>query len=172
MKLEHRYIVVEGPIGAETALRRAAAVLEHGAQPALERIAARGNRWLGFMGPPRAGILNEVRPAAPTPLPVAPAALLTPEDRQVIDGDISVYRFSWEPVAGAARYHVEMASDADFRELVDERWVPSAGAELASFNLTELEPGTYFWRVSALDGAGYESPWSPARHFVYPLKLK
>lgn len=111
-------------------------------------------------------------PEAPHALPAAPAALMTPENRQVLEGDITAYRFSWAAVSGAARYHVEVAADQEFKQLVDESWVDSTGAELANFNLQTLEPGTYFWRVSAIDAQGYESPWSEARHFVYPAQLK
>lgn len=111
-------------------------------------------------------------PDQPHSLPAAPGALLTPEDRQVLDGDIAGYRFSWEAVANAARYHVEVATDSEFKQLVEEAWVDGADADMMSLRLDALEPGTYFWRVSALDAQGYESPWSRSRHFVYPLKLQ
>jgi len=113
-----------------------------------------------------------VTPVAPSALPERPTALLTPEDRQVLDGEIAGYRFSWAAAPGATRYHVEIAADAEFRELVDEQWVETSGADLAGFNVSDLDPGTYFWRVATINGAGYESAWSDARHFVYPLRLK
>jgi hypothetical protein len=113
-----------------------------------------------------------VTPNDPHALPLAPAELFSPEDREVLDGPIANYRFSWATVNGAARYHLEVASDTEFKQLVDETWVSGADAELMSLSIDSLEPGTYFWRVSAVDAEGYESPWSNDRYFVYPLKVQ
>ena len=38
--------------------------------------------------------------------------------------------------------------------------------------IDSLEPGTYFWRVAAIDADGYESAWSNDRYFVYPLNVR
>jgi hypothetical protein len=112
------------------------------------------------------------QPAAPHALPVAPAELFTPEDKQVLDDNLATYRFSWATVENAAKYHLEIATDAEFKQLVEEAWLDGANADLMSLRIDALEPGTYFWRVSALDSQGYESPWSEARYFVYPLQLQ
>lgn len=111
-------------------------------------------------------------PAAPHALPMAPAELLTPTEREVLNGPISDYRFSWSAVNTAVRYHLEISSDSDFKRLMDETWVSGTDAELMSMSIDSLEPGTYFWRVAAIDVDGYESAWSSARYFVYPLKLQ
>jgi hypothetical protein len=112
------------------------------------------------------------QPQAPHALPEPPAQLLSPENRQVLEGDLAMYNFAWSSVAGAVRYHLEVSADAEFRELVDETWVDGTSAQVQSMDFSELEPGTYFWRVSALDAQSYESAWSQTSHFIYPMKLR
>ena len=111
-------------------------------------------------------------PDAPHQLPAAPAQLLSPEDRQVLEGDLANYNFAWATVSNAVRYHLEVAADAEFKQLVDETWVEGSSAQVQSLDLSDLDPGTYFWRVSALDAQGYESAWSHTAHFIYPMKLQ
>ena len=98
--------------------------------------------------------------------------MLAPEDRQVLGGDLAQYDFAWTSVPGAVRYHLEVATDAGFRQLVDETWAEGESAPVQSLDLADLEPGTYFWRVSALDADGYESAWSHTAHFIYPMSLR
>ncbi|MGH9336187.1 MAG: FecR family protein, partial [Vicinamibacteria bacterium] len=112
------------------------------------------------------------RPEAPHALPAAPAELLCPENRVVLEGDLATYDFEWSSVRGAARYHLELATDAEFKELVDETWVEGTSARVQSLDLSALEPGTYFWRVSTLDAQNYESAWSETSPFIYPMKLR
>jgi len=113
-----------------------------------------------------------IAPASPHALPMAPAELFTPTEREVLSGDISSYRFSWAAADGAVRYHLEISADAEFRQLMDETWVSGTDAELMSLSIDSLEPGTYFWRVAAIDADGYESAWSNDRYFVYPLNVQ
>jgi hypothetical protein len=113
-----------------------------------------------------------VTPDAPHQLPAAPAQLLAPENRQVLEGDLSNYNFAWSSVSDAVRYHLEVSADAEFKQLVDETWVDGTSAQVQSLDLSDIEPGTYFWRVSALDAQGYESAFSPTSHFIYPMKLR
>lgn len=115
---------------------------------------------------------QDAMPAEPHGLPAAPAELLSPENRQVLEGDLAMYNFAWSSVTGAVRYHLELSSDVDFRQLVDETWVEGTSAQVQSLDLSDLEPGTYFWRVSAIDAQGYESAWSGTSHFIYPMKLR
>jgi hypothetical protein len=112
------------------------------------------------------------QPAAPHALPEAPAQLLSPENRQVLEGDLAGYNFAWSAVAGAVRYHIEVSADAEFKQLVDETWVDGTSAQVQSMDFSDLEPGTYFWRVSSIDSESYESAWSQTSHFIYPLKLR
>ena len=69
-------------------------------------------------------------------------------------------------------YHLEVSADSEFKQLVDETWVAGTSAQVQSLDLSDLEPGTYFWRVSALDADGYESAWSHTAHFIYPMSLR
>lgn len=113
-----------------------------------------------------------VTPEAPHALPAAPAELLSPENRQVLEGDLSNYNFAWSSVSNAVRYHLEVTADAEFKQLVDETWVDGTSAQVQSLDLSDLGPGTYYWRVSALDAQGYESAYSQTSHFIYPMKLR
>jgi predicted phage tail protein len=83
-----------------------------------------------------------------------------------------MYNFAWSSVAGAVRYHLEVSADAEFKQLVDETWVDGTSAQVQSMDFSDIEPGTYFWRVSALDAQSYESAWSQTSHFIYPMKLQ
>jgi hypothetical protein len=112
------------------------------------------------------------QPEAPHALPEAPAQLMQPENRQVLEGDLAMYNFAWSSVAGAVRYHLEVSADAEFKQLVDETWVDGTSAQVQSMDFSDIEPGTYFWRVSALDAQSYESAWSQTSHFIYPMKLQ
>ncbi|HRJ74281.1 MAG TPA: hypothetical protein PLS03_18790, partial [Terrimicrobiaceae bacterium] len=56
----------------------------------------------------------------------------------------------WKPVEGAADYWVQVARNADFTEGVVNDRTPIARYVAPR----GLEPGTYYWRVAAVDGAG------------------
>ena len=70
---------------------------------------------------------------------------------------------------GLCRIHEP--TDAQKR-IDDETWVAGSSAQVQSLDLTDLEPGTYFRRVSTLDADGYESAWSHTAHFIYPMALR
>ncbi len=90
--------------------------------------------------------------------PTLPApALTSPREASVIDG--SSVTFVWEPVEGALRYQLEIATDQDFENLVVDRIVESD----SSITLQGTFPtdGTlFFWRVLAGDDRG----WSNGEH--------
>lgn len=71
-------------------------------------------------------------------------------------GDVSL---AWSPVAGAARYVLEVSASADFETLVAERTVdaPATHAPL------RLDHGRHFARIFALDPDGFRSPASATR---------
>jgi predicted phage tail protein len=58
---------------------------------------------------------------------------------------------SWEPVSGAARYHTEVSTQADFSLILWERY--SDGARTP---LPDLADGSYYVRVRAIDDLGIE----------------
>jgi len=68
----------------------------------------------------------------------------------------------WQPVTGASRYHLQVALDPGFTEIVDEahptfiNYVPYQG------RTQRLPIGTYYWRVRPELPPG---DWSETRHF-------
>lgn len=76
---------------------------------------------------------------------------------------------SWQPVAKAAAYRVELSSDAEGRQLVMAAEVPAA---VTRFEAHFLPPGTYHARVSSVDADRFESrPSAPARLSLVGLTL-
>ena len=74
-------------------------------------------------------------------------------------------QFSWDPVAGAARYQVEINSSADF----------AAGSKVCCDSTTiatSLSPttvfkdNTYYWRVRAIDPDGNAGVWNLGPNFT------
>jgi hypothetical protein len=74
-------------------------------------------------------------------------------------------QFSWDPVAGATKYEVEVNSSVDF----------APGSKVCCSQLTtstSLAPtvvfrdNTYYWRVRALDAAGNAGVWNRGPDFV------
>lgn len=67
----------------------------------------------------------------------------------------------WLPVAGAARYHLQIARGRFFvmpEVDVTDRTKPEQAIRL-------LQDGSYFWRVSAISASGAEGDFSSARRF-------
>ena len=77
-------------------------------------------------------------PAQPHQLPAAPAQLIAPEDRQVLEGDLANYNFAWATVGNAARYHLEVSADSEFKQLRldhDETWITGTSAQVLRLDL-------------------------------------
>lgn len=87
-------------------------------------------------------------PGEPVALPGAPV-LADPAAHALVPCRIvpPLLAFSWQPVPGASGYHVQIARDSGFKSLVDDDRVFST-----VFAQGNLEPGNYFWRVSAMRG--------------------
>jgi ferric-dicitrate binding protein FerR (iron transport regulator) len=69
--------------------------------------------------------------------------------------------FAWERVSGAASYHLMVATDRYFANvLYDNRKLSRSGVRLA-----DLKPGLYYWKVSSVDSRGRESLFSSFRVF-------
>jgi predicted secreted protein len=105
-------------------------------------------------------------PSAPLSLP-HPVVVSRPEDgRQFIDKGRHVRTdFSWQSPDAATRYHFMIARDGNFSQIVAEEYL--AGLHLT---LNSLEPGIYYWRVSAANG-DIEGPYSRTRHFYIISEL-
>lgn len=92
--------------------------------------------------------------------PAAPPALLSPGNATT---GISVRpSLNWDPVPGANRYEIALATDAAFANIID-----SAVVEATQYTAAQLLPvgQTVFWRVRSLNACG-PGNWSPARSFT------
>jgi hypothetical protein len=97
----------------------------------------------------------------PAPLPPAPV-LIAPLPDEVLRSETFDVTFRWSAVEGAEAYSFEIARDDRFFDIVVER---RAGPE-ALARIQGIEPGTYFWRVTALV-RGFEGPPAESRYFVF-----
>lgn len=85
--------------------------------------------------------------------------LLTPVDEGPVYGRTAA--LTWEPKDAAAGYWLEVAADAGFNEMRVSEW----GIPATEFDVTGIDPGTYHWRVAALDAFGLPGAWSLAQSF-------
>lgn len=88
----------------------------------------------------------------PVPTLVAPAAA------EEIDAALATVNFSWNAVAVAGGYDLEIANNANFN---NPELIPVTGT---SYSHAQFEIGSYFWRVRAVVGTVF-SQWSEARTF-------
>ena len=96
----------------------------------------------------------------PRPLPAIPA-LAAPEDGQVFDLDASQLVLTWQPVAGAERYALQVSRSQHFVDNiidVDDRDNLKATVGLRG-------EGSFMWRVAAFGSEGVMGPWSAPRGF-------
>jgi hypothetical protein len=89
-----------------------------------------------------------------------------PRSKQPV-GDVL---FAWAPNAQAAMSRLQIARDAAFTQVLDQR----EGLSGDSLTLAVSQPGTYFWRVGSVavtaSGLSDPGPWGPAQQFeVRPL---
>ncbi len=89
------------------------------------------------------------RPADPTPL--------APRREAVVDA--SAPTLEWEGVQGALEYHVEVAEDTAFEQIVFDDKVEDA-TSLHVGQAFPVDEATYYWRVFARNEAG----WSEGEH--------
>jgi len=106
-------------------------------------------------------IAGESTPSAPVSLP-KPPTLVTPKPRQRFSYRSLPPRIklSWNPRTGGNGYHLQLARDTQFTELlVDEQLTQT------SFVHGNLTPGNYFWRISSCADA-VEGPFSSTGRFT------
>ena len=92
-------------------------------------------------------------PTPPRPLPPAPAGdaggsppvVLAPSGQALLSA-------SWQAVAKAASYRLEVARDADFQEVVVREEIP---AKVRAFRAERFPVGSYHMRVRAIDGEDF-----------------
>ncbi len=81
---------------------------------------------------------------------LAPPDLVAPLNLSPIiveDPKISPVRFEWKPVQDAVSYTLRISTTSMFTKTVKEAKVSSTAVEI-----TGLDPGDYFWNVTATDG--------------------
>jgi hypothetical protein len=72
---------------------------------------------------------------------------------------------TWTKVEQANEYLLELARDADFKQMLDSRRVVNTAYKIEK----NLEPGQYYWRLASVDGAD-QGPYMPASSFSYKAK--
>ncbi len=106
--------------------------------------------WLTFQG-------KEMTPGTQNPNPRVEVLL-------PIDGAFfprPSIELSWYPVAGAGSYRVQIAADAEFSRVVEDRVV-----QTPSFATPALAAGDYLWRVQAVFAGDSTAEYSPASSFT------
>ena len=96
----------------------------------------------------------------PRPLPAMPE-LAAPEDGQVFDLAANQLELTWQPVAGAERYALQVSRSQHFVDNiidVDDRDNLKATVGLRA-------EGSFVWRVAAYGSEGVMGPWSAPRGF-------
>jgi hypothetical protein len=103
---------------------------------------------------------DSLKPLPDTMPPPRPGPLIPMGNRFGLLGNQTV-SFSWSGVADPSgiTYTLEVADNYDF--LSASHIIRKTGLTETSCTL-DIAPGTYYWRVKAVDGAGNESEWSYA----------
>jgi hypothetical protein len=116
-------------------------------------------------------------PEPPRRIPVMPRWTMTPPTlilTQTASGGVVHAEFDdgqAAPAGGAPRakvdrWHVQLARDPAFNDLVMDRQEPMGTRQI---DADRLEPGTYHARVSAVDTTGFEGPATPVASFAVAL---
>lgn len=97
-------------------------------------------------------------PTPPRDLLPAPLLQNPPDGTERFDAATT---FSWEAVAGARAYWLEVATNPEFDQLEVSRKDISETEFLAS----DLPDGLHYWRVASIDNDNFPGPWSDSRFF-------
>ena len=89
--------------------------------------------------------------------------LLTPGPKETLTTAYPVFAF--QPLPGATSYQIEFSATSDFSTISTTISTPGT----AWTPLTPQAPGTYYWRVRALDGSGGVGTPSAFRSFTEPV---
>ena len=96
-----------------------------------------------------------VKPSPHTP------TLLVPTAGQPVDGSAAL--FEWTPVSGAQTYHLQVATDAAFEDVL---YTVETGPTtlMTLYELLPEDGSTFYWRVRATTHRG-DQPWSEGAPF-------
>jgi len=103
--------------------------------------------------------LEPTPPSVPTPI--------SPVDQRYGWFGSQPVAFSWTPVSDPSGITYTLEVDNSLRFFPLEPGMRKTGLTKPSC-IMNLEPGTYYWRVKAIDGAGNESEWSLS---PYPFQV-
>jgi len=101
--------------------------------------------------------VSEAGPPAPPEKLLSAAVGLMPAPGEQFELERS--RFSWEAVDGAADYTVELCRDSSCGDLVRRQTAIGENA----WEVSDIPPGEYLWRVTAVSGSGLDGYASEAR---------
>jgi len=104
-------------------------------------------------------------PAALLVLLLPPNLILPAEATVLYNQEID---FEWEPVEGAISYFIEISSDHLFQTIIQKKYYHKA----IKLTTRKLEEGIYFWRVKAIDSAGFPGSYGEAHFFEIAIKKK
>lgn len=103
------------------------------------------------------------------PVPVSPQDLA--KVSAGANGSVNVYLKWQRPSVGSpSHYRVEVASSPFF--VAAGRVIERDQLATTEFNVTDLRPGVYFWRVRATAASGQTSEWSEPLKFIVALANK
>ena len=108
---------------------------------------------------PLSTIIDENGEAVATP-PSAPALSYPADGDDITPTTVS---FEWESAEAAQSYHLQVAKDAEFQEMVTD----AADITSTTYDVEDLShESNYFWRVRAVNEDGLEGSWSTTRQFA------
>ena len=109
---------------------------------------------------PALHILINTTNAPPPGIPAAPT-LVSPANNAILPLNQSI-TFSWNPVAGASTYQIQIDDSSNFSSPVLSR----TGITQTQTTHTLTSEGTFWWRVRGRTASGTNGAWSTARSFV------
>ncbi len=113
----------------------------------------------------RSAVWNFTIQATPPPLPLTPTLLL-PTNASTFNDSMAL-NFDWSNSTNATGYIVEIAHDISFASPFE---IDSSLAVSNYRNMGAFTAGTYYWRVTAFNTAGYSSR-STVWHFAIQITL-
>jgi hypothetical protein len=105
------------------------------------------------------------KPPGPPAYP-APPKLLTPEDQaRIVTPKTQPIMLFWQLVDGAAKYEVELSRKGGFSKVAVRRSVTGP-----MVSIPDLDQGTWYWRVRAVDSDGAPGEWAEA--FMFTRRIR
>jgi hypothetical protein len=93
--------------------------------------------------------------------------LTAPDDAATISFPDEPLVLRWDPVPGAAKYRLYIASDPDLASLVTDNGEPFETQATNGAPALLLSSNTYYWAVTPVDAQGNEGERSEVRSFVW-----